>query len=52
MIEITATTIVETIVAILLMSGGLTIAYHSSKFIFRKGKNDDEKGGQFVLSRK
>tara|TARA_Y100001951_G_scaffold93999_1_gene90116 strand:- start:400 stop:558 length:159 start_codon:yes stop_codon:yes gene_type:complete len=52
MIEITAITIVETVIAVLLMAGGLSIAYHSSKFIFKKGKNDDENGGQVVFSRK
>lgn len=45
-------TILEIAIGVLLCAGGLVISYKSSQFIFKRGKNDDENGGQFMVSRK
>ena len=44
--------ILELVSALFLITGGLVIAYKSSRFVFRRGRGDDENGGQMVFSRK
>ena len=43
--------ILEMAVALVLLTGGLVIASKSAQFVFKRGRDDDENGGQEVVIR-